>query len=112
MMLQVVLKNGPGLGVVLVFEAQLIVQDAVTLLTAGAERGLWLLQSQGIPSTQHFHRVQFSKVPFQSVAAAQPVTSAGSASAALLQNAIFNCQVLELWPRELGPGCCSPTTQG
>lgn len=102
MMLQVVFKNGPRLGFVLLSEAQIIVQDAVTFLTAGSERGLWLLQSQGIPST-HFHRVQFSKVPFQCV------TSAGSA---LLQDAIFNCQMLELWPSELGPVCCFSAIQG
>lgn len=41
MTLQEVLKNGPGMGFVLVFKAQIIVQGPVTSLTARSERGLW-----------------------------------------------------------------------
>jgi len=40
MMFQVVLKNGPGMSFVLVFKAQIIVQDSVPFLTAKSERGV------------------------------------------------------------------------
>lgn len=97
MMLQEVLKNGPGLGFVLVFKAQIIVQDPVTFLSARSDCGL--LQSQG-STTTHFHRVQCSKMSFQLVARAQFVTSHGSAVAGL-HNCIMQsrkCWMLELWP--------------
>lgn len=57
-----------------------------SLLGLGEDCGL--LQSQGI-TTPHFHRVQFSRAPFQFVAAAQCVTSAGSAVTGLLHNALL-----------------------
>lgn len=40
MMFQVVLKNGPGMSFVLVFKAQIIVQDTVPFLTARSESGV------------------------------------------------------------------------
>lgn len=62
MTLQVVLKNGPGMGFVLVFEAQIIVQDPVTFLTAGSERGLWVF---AVPRHHHhpFPECSFPKHP-------------------------------------------------
>lgn len=61
MMLQVVLKNGPGMGFVLVFKAQIIVQDAVTFLTARSGRGLWAFAVPG------YHHPPFPQGPvFQS----------------------------------------------